>query len=73
MRRARSDHPPVISNFTSSRPAATSHCPHTHPEHAAHPTANMSDNENNDNGGDEMVTKPFKFVTGKLFPRLHYP
>jgi hypothetical protein len=33
----------------------------------------MSDNENNDNGGDEMVTKPFKFVTGKLFPRLHYP
>jgi hypothetical protein len=33
----------------------------------------MSDNENNDNGGDEMVTKPFKFVTGKLFPRLCYP
>jgi hypothetical protein len=27
----------------------------------------MSDNENNDAGGDEMVTKPFKFVTGKLF------
>ena len=30
----------------------------------------MSDNENNDSG-EEMVTKPFKFVTGELFPRLH--
>ena len=29
----------------------------------------MSDNENGENG-DELVTKPFKFVTGKLLPRL---
>ena len=26
----------------------------------------MSDSEN----GDELVTKPFKFVTGELFPLL---
>jgi hypothetical protein len=26
----------------------------------------MSDNENGENG-DELVTKPFKFVTGELF------
>jgi hypothetical protein len=38
-----------------------------HPEHTPDAPANMSDNENNDAGGDEMVTKPFKFVTGKLF------
>ena len=31
----------------------------------------MSDNENNDSG-EEMVTKPFKFVTGELFPRRRY-
>jgi hypothetical protein len=67
MRRARSDHPPAIPNFTSSRPPTTSHCPHAHPEHAPDAPVNMSDNENNDAGGDEMVTKPFKFVTGKLF------
>jgi hypothetical protein len=33
----------------------------------------MSDNENNDSGEGEMVTKPFKFVTGEsFFPRLRY-
>jgi hypothetical protein len=56
---------PAISNFTSSRPAATSHCRHTNTEHVSRITAIMSDNENNDSG-EEMVTKPFKFVTGKL-------
>jgi len=29
----------------------------------------MSDNENGENG-EELVTKPFKFVTGELFPRF---
>jgi hypothetical protein len=67
MRRARSDHPPAIPNFTSSRPPATRHCPTPTPEYTPYAPANMSDNENNDAGGDEMVTKPFKFVTGKLF------
>lgn len=56
---------PAISNFTSSRPAATSHCRHNTTEHASRTTAIMSDNENNDSG-EEMVTKPFKFVTGKF-------
>ncbi len=34
------------------------------PPHPRKSTAAMSDNENSDNG-DELVTKPFKFVTGK--------
>jgi len=28
----------------------------------------MSDNENGNDGGEEMVTKPFKFVTGESCP-----
>jgi hypothetical protein len=32
----------------------------------------MSDNENGNDGGEEMVTKPFKFVTGESFPRLRW-
>jgi hypothetical protein len=42
--------------------------PH-HPGTTPQTTANMSDNENGENG-DELVTKPFKFVTGELLPRL---
>jgi hypothetical protein len=42
--------------------------PH-HPGTTPQTTANMSDNENGENG-DELVTKPFKFVTGELSPRL---
>jgi hypothetical protein len=43
--------------------------PHPPPLHFHSNTAIMSDNENGENG-DELVTKPFKFVTGELFPLL---
>ncbi|EAT84878.2 hypothetical protein SNOG_07412 [Parastagonospora nodorum SN15] len=33
----------------------------------------MSDNENNEGGEGEMVTKPFKFVTGELRRALPQP
>jgi hypothetical protein len=59
----------TIANFTSVTTAHSSHCRHTTTAHPRAPAANMSDNENNDNG-EEMVTKPFKFVTGEHFPRL---
>ncbi len=52
-------------NFTDDLTSPTSHCRHTAPLHSAATTAItaiMSDNEN----GDDMVTKPFKFVTGML-------
>lgn len=49
-------------NFTDDLPFPTSHCRHPTPLHSTATTAIMSDNEN----GDEMVTKPFKFVTGTL-------
>jgi hypothetical protein len=32
----------------------------------------MSDNENGNDNGEELVTKPFKFVTGESFPHLRY-
>jgi len=47
-------------NFNDDLTSPTSHCRHTTPLHSTATTAIMSDNEN----GDEMVTKPFKFVTG---------
>jgi hypothetical protein len=54
-------------NFTSvTTTSTTSHCRTTTPRTTRHPTAIMSDNEN----GDELVTKPFKFVTGEHVPRL---
>jgi hypothetical protein len=37
----------------------------TTPETTRQTTANMSDNDNGENG-DELVTKPFKFVTGRF-------
>lgn len=44
-----------------------SHCRHPPPRQTSTtPIATMSDSEN----GDELVTKPFKFVTGELFPLL---
>ena len=49
-----------IANFTDDKTSATSNCRHTTSLHSTATTAIMSDNEN----GDEMVTKPFKFVTG---------
>jgi hypothetical protein len=49
-----------IANFTDDKTSTTSNCRHTTPLHSSKTTAIMSDNEN----GDEMVTKPFKFVTG---------
>lgn len=49
-------HPHNFTDLTST----TSNCRHTTPLHSPKPPAIMSDNEN----GDEMVTKPFKFVTG---------
>jgi hypothetical protein len=49
-----------IANFTDDKTSATSNCRRTTPLHSTATTAIMSDNEN----GDEMVTKPFKFVTG---------
>lgn len=51
---------PMAANFTDDLTSTTSNCRHTTPLHSTEPTAIMSDNEN----GDEMVTKPFKFVTG---------
>ena len=47
-------------NFTDDLTSATSNCRRTNNLHSPKPTAIMSDNEN----GEEMVTKPFKFVTG---------
>jgi hypothetical protein len=47
-------------NFTDDLTSATSNCRRTTNLHSPKPTAIMSDNEN----GEEMVTKPFKFVTG---------
>jgi len=60
-------------NFTSVT-TSTAHArlplpPRPRPNHAQSPIAIMSDNENGENG-DELVTKPFKFVTGELFPHL---
>ena len=48
--------------FTDDFTSTTSHSRRTTPLHSTKPTAIMSDNEN----GEEMVTKPFKFVTGML-------
>lgn len=49
-------------NFTDDLTSSTSNCRRITPLHSTKTTAIMSDNEN----GDEMVTKPFKFVTGTL-------
>jgi len=53
-----------LTSVTTPTPAVAATSPLAPP-----PIAIMSDNEN----GDELVTKPFKFVTGKLPPRLHDP
>jgi hypothetical protein len=52
--------PSPSSHFTDDLTSATSNCRRTNNLHSPKPTAIMSDNEN----GEEMVTKPFKFVTG---------
>jgi hypothetical protein len=57
-----------LTFVTTWTTTTTCHCHHTTPT-TPQTTANMSDNENGENG-DELVTKPFKFVTGELFPRL---
>jgi hypothetical protein len=62
----------TIANFTSSRPSAPSHCRTTTTQHTRYTAATMSDNENGNDNGEEMVTKPFKFVTGEFRPRLRY-
>lgn len=51
--------------------STTCHCRHNNTANTRYTTAVMSDN-GNDEGGDpsEMVTKPFKFVTGEPFPHL---
>ncbi len=51
-------------NFTDDLTSTPSHCRHPTPLHSTKPPAIMSDNEN----GDELVTKPFKFVTGMWSP-----
>lgn len=44
-----------------------SHCRHTPPPDTEYTVANMSDNKNgNSEDPDELVTKPFKFVTGEF-------
>jgi hypothetical protein len=48
------------------------HCRHTPTAHPRELAAIMSDNDNGNDNGEEMVTKPFKFVTGELCPRLRY-
>lgn len=59
--KAQSDHRHP-HNFTDALSFCPSHCRRPNPLHFTAPPAIMSDNEN----GDELVTKPFKFVTGKL-------
>jgi len=53
-------------------PTPPCHCRNTTTVPTPQTIATMSDNENGENG-DELVTKPFKFVTGELFPLLRKP
>ena len=63
----RSPRPPSPTSLRHD-PLSICHCRHFDTEHAPRLSAIMSDNENGNDGGEEMVTKPFKFVTGESCP-----